>query len=82
MRSWPHTWATVPHGTSFFSKDGIREYFAGLKDYAGLTGTLSCGADGNDAGDCGSKEVSIAQLVRWRLHRGLHDPVGSSHLTT
>ena len=50
-------------GTSYFSRDGIREYFAGLTDYAGLTGTLSCGADGNDAGDCGSKEVSIAQLV-------------------
>jgi branched-chain amino acid transport system substrate-binding protein len=45
-------------GTSFFSRDGIREHFAGLKDYAGLTGTLSC-----TGGDCGAKEVSIAQLV-------------------
>jgi branched-chain amino acid transport system substrate-binding protein len=45
-------------GTSFFSKDGIREHFAGLKDYPGLTGTLTC-----DGGDCGAKEVSIAQLV-------------------
>jgi branched-chain amino acid transport system substrate-binding protein len=45
-------------GTSYFSKDGIREYLAGLKDFEGLTGTLSC-----DGGDCGSDEVSIAQLV-------------------
>jgi branched-chain amino acid transport system substrate-binding protein len=45
-------------GTSYFSRDGIREYFAGLTDYDGLTGTLSC-----DGGDCGSDEVSIAQLV-------------------
>jgi branched-chain amino acid transport system substrate-binding protein len=50
-------------GTSYFSRDGIREYFAGLTDYDGLTGTLTCGAEGQDAGDCGSKEVSIAQLV-------------------
>jgi branched-chain amino acid transport system substrate-binding protein len=49
-------------GTSYFSRDGIREYFAGLTDYAGLTGTLSCGGEGHDAGDCGSSEVSIAQL--------------------
>jgi branched-chain amino acid transport system substrate-binding protein len=45
-------------GTSFFSKDGIREHFASLKDYPGLTGTLTC-----NGGDCGAKEVSIAQLV-------------------
>ena len=44
-------------GTSFFSKAGIRDYVAGLKDYPGLTGTLTC-----DGGDCGSDEVSIAQL--------------------
>jgi branched-chain amino acid transport system substrate-binding protein len=50
-------------GTSFFSRDGIREHFAGLKDYDGLTGKLTCGATGQDAGDCGSSEVSIAQLV-------------------
>jgi len=50
-------------GTSFFSRDGIREYIAGLKDYDGLTGTLTCGGEGHDPGDCGSKEVSIAQLV-------------------
>ena len=45
-------------GTSYFSRDGIREYIDGLTDYAGLTGTLSC-----VEGDCGSEEVSIAQLV-------------------
>lgn len=50
-------------GTSYFSRDGIREHFAGLKDYPGLTGTLTCGGTGHDAGDCGSQEVSIAQLV-------------------
>jgi branched-chain amino acid transport system substrate-binding protein len=50
-------------GTSFFSRDGIREYIAGLKDYDGLTGTLTCGGEGHDPGDCGSSEVSIAQLV-------------------
>ena len=50
-------------GTSFFSRDGIREYFAGLKDYDGLTGKLTCGGEGHDPGDCGSSEVSIAQLV-------------------
>jgi len=50
-------------GTSYFSRDGIREHFAGLTDYAGLTGTLTCGGGEADAGDCGSEEVSIAQLV-------------------
>jgi branched-chain amino acid transport system substrate-binding protein len=50
-------------GTSFFSRDGIREYIAGLKDYDGLTGKLTCGGEGHDPGDCGSSEVSIAQLV-------------------
>lgn len=51
------------NGTSYFSRDGIREYLAGLTDFDGLTGTLSCGAGDADAGDCGSEEVSIAQLV-------------------
>jgi branched-chain amino acid transport system substrate-binding protein len=50
-------------GTSYFSKDGIKDYITGLKNYAGLTGTLSCGANGNDPGDCGASDVSIAQLV-------------------
>ncbi len=46
-------------GTSFFSKAGIRDFIAALTDYPGLTGTLTC----NEFGDCGSEEVSIAQLV-------------------
>lgn len=50
-------------GTSYFSRDGIRAHFADLADYPGLTGTLTCGGEGADAGDCGSSEVSIAQLV-------------------
>jgi branched-chain amino acid transport system substrate-binding protein len=45
-------------GTSYFSRDGIKDYIANLKDYDGLTGTLTC-----DGGDCGSSFVSIAQLV-------------------
>jgi branched-chain amino acid transport system substrate-binding protein len=45
-------------GTSYFSRDGIKDYLASLKDYPGLTGTLTC-----DGGDCGSSFVSIAQLV-------------------
>ncbi len=49
-------------GASYFSRDGIREYVAGLTDYAGLTGTLTCGGTFGD-GDCGAKDVSIAQLV-------------------
>ena len=44
-------------GNSYFSRDGIRAYIAGLKDYPGLTGTLTC-----LGGDCGSSNVSIAQL--------------------
>jgi branched-chain amino acid transport system substrate-binding protein len=50
-------------GTSYFSRDGIKDYIAGLKDYDGLTGTLTCGGEGHDPGDCGSTFVSIAQLV-------------------
>ena len=39
-------------GNSFFSKAGIRDFIAGLTDYPGLTGTLTC-----NGGDCGSEEV-------------------------
>jgi branched-chain amino acid transport system substrate-binding protein len=38
--------------------DALREYVHNLKDYPGLTGSLTC----NENGDCGSKFVSIAQL--------------------
>ena len=44
-------------GTSYFAKNLIVEHFATLTDYDGLTGTLTC-----NGGDCGSEEVSIAQL--------------------
>jgi branched-chain amino acid transport system substrate-binding protein len=45
-------------GTLYVSKAGVREYVAGLTDYDGLTGTLTC----DEFGDCGSEEVSIAQI--------------------
>ena len=45
-------------GTTFISKEGIRAYVAGLTDYDGMTGTLTC----DEFGDCGSPYVSIAQL--------------------
>lgn len=45
-------------GTSYFSKEAIREYVAGLTDYPGLTGTLTC----DENGDCGAREISIDQL--------------------
>lgn len=45
-------------GTLFIPKGALRDYVAGLTDYAGLTGTLSC----DEFGDCGSPYVSIAQL--------------------
>jgi len=45
-------------GTIYVSKAGVREYVAGLTDYDGLTGTLTC----DEFGDCGSEEVSIAEI--------------------
>ncbi|MEX0631209.1 MAG: branched-chain amino acid ABC transporter substrate-binding protein [Chloroflexota bacterium] len=45
-------------GTLYISKAGVREHVAGLADYDGLTGTLTC----DEFGDCGSEEVSIAQI--------------------
>lgn len=45
-------------GNLFIPRDAIRLYVHNLKDYAGLTGTLTCDTNG----DCGSKFVSIAQL--------------------
>lgn len=46
-------------GTLYIPKDALREYVAGLSDYEGLTGTLTC----DENGDCGAEDVSIAQLV-------------------
>jgi branched-chain amino acid transport system substrate-binding protein len=45
-------------GTLYIPKDALREFVAGLTDFAGLTGTLSC----DENGDCGAEDVSIAQL--------------------
>ena len=45
-------------GTLWIPRDAVRAYVAGLTDYAGLTGTLTC----NENGDCGAEDVSIAQL--------------------
>jgi len=49
---------TDADGNLFIPRDAIRAYISNLKDYAGLTGTLTC----NQYGDCGSSNVSIAQL--------------------
>lgn len=45
-------------GTLFIPRDALRQYIADLTDYPGLTGTLTC----NENGDCGAKDVSVAQL--------------------
>jgi branched-chain amino acid transport system substrate-binding protein len=45
-------------GTLYISRAGVRDYVAGLADYDGLTGTLTC----DEFGDCGSEEVSIAEI--------------------
>lgn len=45
-------------GTLYIPRDALRQYVAGLTDYAGLTGTLTC----NENGDCGAEDVSVAQL--------------------
>jgi branched-chain amino acid transport system substrate-binding protein len=45
-------------GTLFIPRTALNEYVRGLTDYAGLTGTLTC----DENGDCGSEEVSVAQL--------------------
>lgn len=46
-------------GTLWIPRSAIREFVAGLTEYAGLTGNLTC----NENGDCGSSFVSVAQLV-------------------
>jgi branched-chain amino acid transport system substrate-binding protein len=45
-------------GTLWIPRSAVREYVAGLTDYPGLTGNLTC----EDDGDCGSSFVSVAQL--------------------
>jgi branched-chain amino acid transport system substrate-binding protein len=46
------------NGVLYVSRDDVRAYVAGLTDYEGLTGTLSC----DEFGDCGSEYVSIAEV--------------------
>jgi branched-chain amino acid transport system substrate-binding protein len=50
---------TDADGTLWIPRTALNEYIRGLTDYAGLTGTLTC----DEFGDCGSEEVSVAQLV-------------------
>ncbi|MDQ3880457.1 MAG: branched-chain amino acid ABC transporter substrate-binding protein [Chloroflexota bacterium] len=45
-------------GTLYVPRTALREYIRGLKDYQGLTGTLTC----DEYGDCADPDVSIAQL--------------------
>ena len=46
-------------GTLWIPRTAVRDFVAGLTDYPGLTGNLTC----NENGDCGSSFVSVAQLV-------------------
>ena len=50
---------TDADGNLFIPRDAVRQYVHTLTNYPGLTGTLTCDPNG----DCGSKFVSIAQLV-------------------
>ena len=45
-------------GTLYIPREALRSWARGIKDYPGLTGTLTC----DDNGDCGATDVSIAQL--------------------
>ncbi|HET6744825.1 MAG TPA: branched-chain amino acid ABC transporter substrate-binding protein [Candidatus Limnocylindria bacterium] len=49
---------TDADGTLWIPRTALNEYIRGLTDFAGLTGTLTC----DEFGDCGSEEVSVAQL--------------------
>ena len=46
-------------GTLWIPRSAVRDFVAGLTEYAGLTGNLTC----NENGDCGSSFVSVAQLT-------------------
>lgn len=49
---------TDADGNLWIPKDALREYVHNLANYDGLTGTLTCDTNG----DCGSTNVSVAQL--------------------
>jgi branched-chain amino acid transport system substrate-binding protein len=47
-------------GTLYVPREALRAWARGLKDYPGLTGTLTCDPNG----DCGATDVSVAQLKK------------------
>jgi len=55
-----HVSLTDSSGTLYIPRTALKDYARGIKDYKGLTGTLTCDANG----DCGATFVSIAQLKK------------------
>ena len=53
-----HVSLTDSSGNLYIPRTALRDYARGIKDYKGLTGTLTCDPNG----DCGATFVSIAQL--------------------
>jgi len=53
-----HVSLTDSAGNLYIPRTALRDYARGIKDYKGLTGTLTCDPNG----DCGASFVSIAQL--------------------
>ncbi len=53
-----HVSLTDSSGNLYIPRTAVRDYARGIKDYKGLTGTLTCDPNG----DCGATFVSIAQL--------------------
>ena len=49
---------TDSSGNLFIPRTALKDYARGVKDFKGLTGTLTCDPNG----DCGATFVSIAQL--------------------
>ena len=45
-------------GTLFISRTALRDYLAGLTDYDGLTGSLTC----NENGDCANSTITVRQV--------------------
>lgn len=45
-------------GTLVIGRQAIRDYISGLKDYAGLTGSLTC----NEFGDCADPKIEVVRL--------------------
>src|SRR5437762_8073580 len=53
-----HVSLTDSSGNLFIPRTALKDYARGVKDFKGLTGTLTCDPNG----DCGATFVSIAQL--------------------